>query len=73
MLLLQEYQSIERLLYLDIRKMMLSPLTQPAVRPLYNGGSKSAARGTPSFEVGPIFLAQFPNNTYTEGENGTKF
>ena len=28
----------ERLLCLDVRKMMLSPLSQPAVRPLYNGG-----------------------------------
>ena len=28
----------ERLLCLDVRKMMLSPLSQPVVRPLYNGG-----------------------------------
>ena len=27
----------ERLLCLDVRKMMLSPLSQPVVRPLYNG------------------------------------
>ena len=28
----------ERLLCLDVRKMMLSPKSQPVVRPLYNGG-----------------------------------
>ena len=28
----------ERLLCLDVRKMMLSPISQPVVRPLYNGG-----------------------------------
>ena len=31
--------SIERLLYLDVRKMMLSSTSQSVVRPLYNGGS----------------------------------
>ena len=30
--------SIERLLCLDVRKIMLSPISQPVVRPLYNGG-----------------------------------
>ena len=30
--------SIVRLLCLDVRKMMLSSISQPVVRPLYNGG-----------------------------------
>ena len=29
----------ERLLCLDVRKMMLSPISQSVIRPLYNGGS----------------------------------
>ena len=31
-----DYEILE---YLDVRKMMLSPLSQPVVRPLYKGGS----------------------------------
>ena len=30
----------ERLLCLDVRKMMLSPKSQPVISPLYNGGRK---------------------------------
>ena len=37
--------SMERLLYLDTRKMMLSSISQPVVRPLYNGG-RIALQGT---------------------------
>ena len=38
-------ESIERLLYLEVRKMMLNSLTQPVVRPLYNG-RRVALQGT---------------------------
>ena len=37
--------SNDRLLYLDVRKMMLSSQSQPVVRPLYNGG-RIALQGT---------------------------
>ena len=35
---MQEIVSIERLLCLDVRNVMLSPLSQPVLRPLYNEG-----------------------------------
>ena len=38
----------ERLLCLDVRKMTLTPLSQPVVRALYNGASNRVARDTPS-------------------------
>ena len=44
--------------------MMLSPLSQPAVRPLYNGGSKSAARGTPWFAWYVIRCTHSDQNYY---------
>ena len=37
--------SMEGLLYLDIRMMLLSSISQPVVRPLYNGG-RIALQGT---------------------------
>ena len=41
-----KYNSIERLMCLDVRKLMPSPLSHPVVRPLYNGGSV-VLRGAP--------------------------
>ena len=39
--------SLHRFLSLDVRKMLLSPLSQPVVRALYNGANNRAARDTP--------------------------